>query len=202
VRVKICGITRPEDALLAEAAGADAIGLIFADSKRRVEHAAAAEIIAALGPFISVVGVFRNAPIAEVIDTLTSLDIAVAQLHGDENADYAAAVSRHARVLRAVSYGQAPAPAALTGYPASAFLIDGSVPGSGSTYDWQQVAAWRGHPRLILAGGLTPDNVAAAVAELRPYGVDTSSGVESSPGIKDAESVRRFVANAKGRQGD
>ena len=197
VRVKICGITRPEDALLVESAGADAIGLIFAASKRRVDSVAAAEIIAAVGPFITVVGVFRNAPLAQVIDTLTGLDIAVAQLHGDENAEYAAAVGRHARVVRAVSYSRAPTPEALAGYPAAGFLVDGSEPGSGAAYDWQQITAWGGHPRLILAGGLTPDNVAQAITSLRPYGVDTSTGVESSAGIKDPESVRRFVANAK-----
>lgn len=197
MRVKICGITRPEDALVAEAAGADAIGMIFSASKRRVEREAAAEIVAAVGPFISLVGVFRNAPLAEVVETLDDLGLDVAQLHGAEGPDYAAAVARHARVLRAVSYESAPEPAAVAGYPAAAFLVDGPEPGSGQLYDWSVIAAWRAHPRLVLAGGLTAENVGEAISSLWPYAVDTASGVERSPGIKDHEAVRRFVANAK-----
>lgn len=197
VRVKICGITRPEDARAAEAAGADAIGLVFATSKRRVDSAAAAEIVAAVGPLLSVVGVFRNAPLEELLEVVTELDLPVVQLHGDEDEEYARAVARQAKVIRAVSYRQAPDPAGLAAYPAAAFLVDGSEPGSGRTYEREAIAGWRGHPRLIVAGGLTPENVAALVRDLRPYGVDTSTGVESAPGIKNHDAVYRFVSNAR-----
>lgn len=197
VRVKICGITRPEDAAAAERAGADVIGMIFARSKRQVDMQAAADIIGAVGPFITTVGVFRDAPLEAVIETLERLNLDVAQLHGDESAEYAATVRRHADVMRAVSYGTAPEPSSLKAYPADAYLIDGPKPGSGERYDWREILAWRGHPRLVLAGGLQPDNVAEAVRLLRPYAVDVASGVERSVGVKDLDSMLRFVEQVR-----
>src|SRR5690606_34839561 len=101
------------------------------------------------------------------------------------------------KVIRAVSYAVAPDPDSLADYPADAFLLDAATPGSGTAFAWNEADAWHAHPRLILAGGLTPGNLARAIAALQPYAVDVASGVESAPGIKDAEAVRRFVATAR-----
>lgn len=198
MRVKVCGITRAEDAVAAEAAGADAIGLVFAQSRRRVDEGAAREVLAALGPFVTTVGVFKDQPLAEVIRLVTELRLDVAQLHGEEEEGYAAVVGQHARVVRAVAFERAPSPAALNGYLADAYMLDAKTPGSGKSFPWGQAEAWRAHPRLILAGGLTPSNVQEAVRVLAPSAVDVSTGVESSPGVKDHELVRAFVLAARG----
>ncbi|WMT58258.1 phosphoribosylanthranilate isomerase [Truepera radiovictrix] len=198
MRVKICGVTRTEDALLAEAAGADAVGFIFAErSKRHVTLEAAREMSAALGPFIARVGVFVDAPFEEVVACVRALRLDAVQLHGGEDAPYAAALQRHVRVVRAVGFSPELDPAALSGYPADALLLDGLTPGSGERFSWAAAAAFRGWPRLLLAGGLTPDNVAAGIAALRPYGVDVASGVELRPGVKDPRKVQDFVRAAK-----
>lgn len=198
LRVKICGITTPHDALVAQSAGADAIGMIFAPRSRRlVTTDQAAAIVAALGPLITTVGVFRDAELAAVEDLVDELRLDAVQLHGSESAEYAAALAPRVKVLRALPFSSAPTPAAVDGYPADAFLLDAATPGGGSVFDWHEVAAWRGHPRMVLAGGLTPDNVAGAVATLLPYAVDVASGVESAPGVKDAQAVRRFIREAR-----
>lgn len=197
VRVKICGITSPGDAVAAEQAGADAIGMVFAPSKRRVDLQAAAEIVAALGPFVTTVGVFRDAPLDVVLEAVQALRLDVAQLHGAEGPEFAAEVGRRAKVMKALTYTEAGSPAVVSTYPAAAFLIDGPKPGSGEPYDWRAIAAWRGHPRLVLAGGLDAANVAAAVNSLRPHAVDVSTGVESSAGVKDHAAIRRFVAEVR-----
>lgn len=187
--------------MAAQSAGADAIGLVFAASRRRVDERAAREVIAAVGPFTTVVGVFRDLPLDDVLHLVTALKLDVAQLHGDETPDYAREVRDHVRVLRAVAFSGAPEPAALDGYPADAYLLDAVTPGSGTSFDWDAAAAWRGHPRLVLAGGLAPGNVAQAVRSLMPHAVDVSSGVESSPGVKDHDLIRAFVAAARGDVG-
>jgi len=196
VRVKVCGITRAEDAVAAEAAGADAIGLVFAPSRRRVDERAARDVIASLGPFVTVVGVFRDQPLNEVIRLVTDLGLDVAQLHGEEDAAYAAAVALHARVVRAVAFERAPRPDSLDGYPAHGLMLDAAVPGSGTSFAWDEAQAWRGHPGLILAGGLTPGNVQEAIRALAPSAVDVSTGVENAPGEKDHDLVRAFVRAA------
>lgn len=195
--MKICGITNPADAVAAERAGADAIGLIFAASKRQVDRAAAAEILAAVGPFVTTVGVFRGAPLDEVLETVAELRLDAAQVHEEADASYLAAVRRRAKVVLALPFSAAGSPEHVAGLRADAYLIDAPQPGSGQRYDWQLITAWRGHPRLIVAGGLRPENVASAVTALRPYGVDVASGVEGSPGVKDHEAVRRFVAEVR-----
>jgi phosphoribosylanthranilate isomerase len=198
VRVKICGVTRTEDALLAEAAGADAVGFIFAErSQRRVTLEQAREISAALGPLITRVGVFVNAPLEEVVACAKALRLDAVQLHGAEDARYAATLRRHVRVVRAVGFSPGVDPAALSRYPADALLLDGLTPGSGERFSWEAAVAFRGWPHLLLAGGLTPDNVAAGIAALRPYGVDVASGVEVRPGVKDPRKVQDFVRAAK-----
>ncbi len=199
MRVKICGITRPQDALAAEAAGADAVGFIFfRGSKRYVTLERALEISEALGPFIARVGVFVDAPLSYVLETARALRLTAVQLHGSEDATYAEALRQQVRVVRAVRFGPETDLAKLEQFPADALLLDGLSPGSGERFGWEDAAPLRGRPHLILAGGLTPENVALGIAELDPYGVDVASGVESSPGIKDPRKILDFVRAAKG----
>lgn len=206
VRVKICGITRPEDALAAEEAGADAVGFVFAaGSKRQVSPELAADLSAVLGPFVARVGVFLNASQADIENAVRTAGLTAVQLHGDEDAGFArqlaATLGGTVKVIRAVSFDSEVTPASLADYPADAILLDASVPGSGQTFQWQAATAWRQHPRMVLAGGLNPENVATAVAALEPFGVDVSSGVETGPGIKSADLISRFVAAARGATG-
>lgn len=197
-RIKVCGITTPHDAVIAESAGADAIGLIFASrSKRSVTLEQAAGIVQAVGPLMTKVGVFVDADIGLVERYVADLRLDAVQLHGSETPAYAAALAPRVKVIRALPFSRAPTPAAVDDYPADAFLLDAATPGSGTVFDWSKALAWRAHPRLVLAGGLTPDNVAAAVAILQPYAVDVASGVESGPGVKNAEAVKRFVQAAR-----
>lgn len=202
VRVKVCGITRPEDAVMAERAGADAIGMIFAPrSKRRIDRERAEAIVAGLGPFVARVGVFVDAPIDEVRGAVRELRLDAVQLHGTEPPAYAAALREEVRVVRAVAFGPHVTPEALATYPADAVLLDAAHPGSGVAFGWDEAGAWRGHPRLILAGGLTPENVAAGIATLEPYGVDVASGVERAPGVKDPARVEAFVRAVRAASG-
>lgn len=199
VRVKICGVTRPEDAALADAAGADAIGMIFAArSKRRLEPVQAAEIAAAVGPFTARVGVFVDAPLERVREIAAALRLDAVQLHGNEQPAYAAALRPAVQVIKAWSFAPGLRRAVMARYPADAVLLDGLRPGSGEAFDWEAARELRGFPRLVLAGGLTPETVAAGVRALAPYGVDVASGVESAPGIKDPERLRAFVAAVRG----
>ena len=198
VRVKICGITRVEDALCAEAAGADAIGFIFAPaSKRFVTPAQAEHLSAALGPFISRVGVFVDSPVAEVQEVARSLRLHAVQLNGSESAAYAAKLREDVSVIKAVSFRADLSLETLQAFPADAILLDGLKPGSGETFDWQQAAFLSALPRLVLAGGLNVSNVRAGIDALKPYAVDLASGVELRPGIKDPEKVQDFVRRAK-----
>lgn len=197
VKVKVCGITRPEDALAAEELGVEAIGLVFAESRRRVDEEAALEVVRAVGPFVVKVGVFRDQPLAEVLRVAGRLRLDLVQLHGDEDADYAAAVREELPVVRAVASEAALTPEAVAGYPADAYLLDAREPGSGQAFEWERAVAWRGHPRLVVAGGLNPRNVVAAIRALAPYAVDVSSGVESSPGVKDRRLMAEFVRAAR-----
>ena len=198
MRVKICGITRAEDALAAEEAGADAVGLIFAErSKRYLTLGRAAEISGALGPFISRIGVFVNAPLEEVLNAVQTLRLSAVQLHGQESAAYAAELRSRIQVIRAVSFHAELDVERLKDFPADAFLIDGLKPGSGERFDWEGAKSLQALPRFILAGGLTPDNVAEAVRTLDPYAVDVASGVEVSPGIKEKGKIQDFVHGAR-----
>jgi phosphoribosylanthranilate isomerase len=198
VRVKICGITRAEDAVAAERAGVDAIGLNFAESsKRRVTLEQALEISLSVGPFISRVGIFVNHPLHELEEIAQTLRLDTVQLHGQEDAIYAKSVAKNYRVIKAVSF-QNQSPKDLLAFPADAILLDGLKPGSGETFDWSVASAFKRFPNLILAGGLTPGNVRAGIEALRPYAVDTASGVESSPGIKNPVQIQDFVRAAKG----
>lgn len=202
VRSKICGITRVEDALAAAAAGADAIGLVFyAKSPRAVSVVQAQQIIAALPPFVTTVGLFVDMPRAELQQILTQVPLDLLQFHGDEPVEQCEGYGRpYIKALR-VKAGDDIA-AQMARYPsASGVLLDtfveGVPGGTGLAFDWSLVPAELPKP-VILAGGLTPDNVAAAIAQVRPYAVDISGGVESAKGVKDADKVRAFIRAARG----
>ena len=197
--VKICGITSPDDARDAESAGADAIGMIFvAGSRRELDLERAPPIAAAVGPFVTKVGVFRDAPLDQVRAVIVRLRLDAVQLHGSEEPAYVAALRPDVAVIKALRYAPGLTPHDLDAYAADAILLDGAVPGSGRAFDWRAASSLAGHPRLIVAGGLDPDNVSRAIDAMAPYAVDVASGVEASPGRKDAAKVQAFVARAKG----
>jgi phosphoribosylanthranilate isomerase len=199
-KVKICGITSIEDALAAAEAGADALGFVFFEkSPRYIEPEKAAAIIAQLPPFVQVVGLFVNAALDFVNLTADSCRLDIVQLHGDESPAYCQAVRR--RVLKAFRVRGMESLAAMADYRVAAFLLDAYTPGvyggTGESFNWDCAVAAKGRGPIVLAGGLDAENVASAVERVAPYGVDVSSGVESSPGRKDHEKVRRFIQQAK-----
>jgi phosphoribosylanthranilate isomerase len=199
-RVKICGITSVQDALHAAGCGADALGLVFyPGSPRCVTRRQAREIVAELPPFVVPVGLFVNCPVEEIGDTAAACGFDTVQLHGDETPDDCRLAPL--RAIKALRVRDQASLAGIDGYPVSALLLDAWVPGSyggtGKTFNWQLAAAAARAHRVVLAGGLTPDNVAEAVRAVRPYAVDVSSGVESAPGRKDPDLVAAFVRNVK-----
>ena len=202
VRVKICGITRVEDALAAAAAGADAIGLVFyAKSPRAVDIEQARAILAALPPFVTSVGLFVDAERSELERILASVPLDLLQFHGDESVQQCEAFGRpYIKALR-VKAGDDIA-AQVARYPsAQGILLDAYVEGvpggTGEAFDWSLIPQTLSKP-LILAGGLRPDNVAEAVSRVRPYAVDVSGWVEASKGVKDVEKVGAFIRAARG----
>jgi phosphoribosylanthranilate isomerase len=204
MRVKIDGITSREDALLAVEAGAHALGFVFAPSPRQVTPDQAAEISAALPPFVHTVGVFVDGDVEAVL-ARCSLD--AVQFHGDEPPEVLGRV-RGVRRIKAFRVAGSRDLEAIARYVdcADAFLLDARVPGiaggTGQTFPWHLAREARRYGRpIILAGGLTPENVAVAIETGAPDAVDVSSGVEASPGRKDPDLVRRFVAAALCRAG-
>lgn len=198
VRVKICGITSPWDAEAAERAGADAIGLMFVpESARCIDIDRAREVAGAVGPSVRTVGVFRNAPLERVLEAAADLHLGAVQLHGDEDDAYLARVRASVPVVRALSFRPGLGRSRLEAIAADAVLLDGLTPGSGETFAWEAASELRGFRRLVLAGGLHPGNVAAGIEALDPYAVDVSSGVESSPGVKDHDLLAKFVRAAR-----
>ncbi len=199
VRVKICGITNEADAAAAVREGVDALGFIFYEgSPRYVEPERVACIVAGLPPFVVPVGVFVNASIDEVDEICTHAGIRVAQLHGDESPAFCRKLDRP--VIKALRVRDDSWISDASTYALGAVLLDtfadGRYGGTGVAFDWRLA---EGSPhRIILSGGLNPDNVAEAVRRVRPYAVDTGSGVEREPGYKDHEKVRAFVAAARG----
>jgi phosphoribosylanthranilate isomerase len=189
--VKICGITRLEDAEAAVQAGAGAIGFVFwPKSPRFIDPHRAARIAGALPPFVTAVGVFVNEPPAYVKEVAALVHLGAVQLHGDETVEMARAVGRP--VVKAVALKPG---IDLTPWPASTtILLDADDParrgGTGVRIDWDQAAAIARTRRVVLAGGLTPDTVAAAIDRVRPFGIDVSSGVERAPGVKDHGRIR------------
>ena len=209
-RVKICGITRPEHARAAAGAGADAIGLVFYEpSPRYVTRAAARAVCAALPPLVSVVGVFVNPRPREIEAAMEGLPVDLLQFHGEEPPELCAGTGKpYVKAVRVRSRDDIVAAAARY-TDARALLLDAHHDalwgGTGSRFDWSVVPADVGRP-IVLAGGLTPANVAEAIRLVRPFAVDVSGGVESAPAEKDAESIERFMkevasAEAGERQG-
>lgn len=195
--VKICGITSEDDALLAVAMGADAVGFVFAPSARQVAPSLVYDITRRLPPEILTVGVFRDEHPARVIDTVNRAGLKAAQLHGHESPDVVAEVTAGVRrVIKAVVAGSDDARAANT-FGTDLVLVDAPSPGGGKVFDWSLVDFVASGPNIILAGGLTPDNVASAIRVASPWGVDVSSGVERSPGKKDALKVKAFIERAR-----
>ncbi len=194
--VKICGMTSEEDALLAVAVGADAVGFIFAPSTRQVSPMRVAEIVRRLPQDVLTVGVFRNETPERVIKICHQAGLAAAQLHGSETPAMVAEVKREVRtVFKAVVAGSAAFEHG-TEFGADALLVDATSPGSGRVFDWRLAEDAPSGVPLIMAGGLHPGNVAEAIAKVRPWGVDVASGVERSPGRKDPILVRDFVRAA------
>lgn len=195
--VKICGITNEQDALLAVALGADALGFVFAPSPRQISPALAREIVKRLPPETVTVGVFRNESPSRVIEIVNEARLQGAQLHGQETPAMTAEVAADVRfVIKAVVAGSQDATHA-NNFASDAILVDGLHPGSGTAYDWELLRDIPTNIRLMLSGGLNPDNVAAGIAQVRPWGVDVSSGVEKAPGMKDAVKMRHFITNAR-----
>jgi phosphoribosylanthranilate isomerase len=197
-RIKCCGMTRVEDALLAARLGADAIGLVFtARSRRRVELSQAREIRQALPPFVTAVALFMDDDAALVREVIRVVQPDLLQFHGQEDDAWCAQFGQ--RYLKAIAMGEgAVALSRFHDYPGAAgLLLDGhglgEAGGSGRAFDWSRMPSGLAQP-LILAGGLNPDNVAEAVRIARPWAVDVASGVEASPGIKDAAKMAAFIA--------
>ena len=212
-RVKICGITSLQDAETAVNHGADAIGLVFyPNSPRYLPVDRAAAIANTVGPFVSVVALFVNATVNEVKRVIERVPLHYLQFHGEESADtceqFALPYLKAVKVPRpdgnseaAISAAQQQVIRAAQAHPrAKAILLDTLHPqqhgGTGQQFDWRCVPESESF-RWILAGGLKPDNVADAIAQVRPYAVDVSSGVESGPGVKDGDKVKTFIQNAK-----
>ncbi|PHX94254.1 MAG: N-(5'-phosphoribosyl)anthranilate isomerase [Acidimicrobium sp.] len=195
--IKICGITNEQDALLAVALGADALGFIFAPSPRQVAPQRVKEIVRRLPQNVLTVGVFRDEHPQRVIDTVREAGLFGAQLHGHESAANVAEVMVEINwVVKAVVAGSVEAQNA-DDYLTNLILVDSPIPGSGSTYDHELLSQIPNTVRVLLAGGLTDENVAVAITQVAPWGVDVSSGVEKSHGYKDPIKLKRFIENAR-----
>lgn len=203
-RIKICGITRPDDAVAAAAAGTDAIGLVFyPPSPRAIDIETARGIVAALPPFVTVTGLFLDAGREDIESVLASVPLGLLQFHGHEDAAFCRGFNRPWIKAVGMADGADPAELARSWPDAAGLLADshrlGEAGGTGTTFSWDRLTGDRDY-RLILAGGLDPDNVYDAVRSVRPDAVDVSSGVEQSPGRKDAARIQRFIEEV--RRGD
>jgi phosphoribosylanthranilate isomerase len=200
IKIKICGITNLEDALVAADAGADALGFNFyKKSPRYIEPDKAAEIIAQLPPFIMPVGVFVNEREDRIRENQALTCIQAVQLHGDESPEFCQRFG--GRVIKAFQVKDKESLQAMAHYRVGAFLLDsyrdGVRGGTGVTFDWHLAVVAKTFGKVILAGGLTPENVAEAVKLVQPYGVDVAGGVEREKGIKDHAKVRKFIAEVR-----
>ncbi len=200
VKVKICGNTNLEDTMAAVEAGADAVGFVFyARSPRATTPKSVAAIVSHLPPYVMPVGVFVNEDLGVVRKIMEDCNIPLAQLHGDESPQYCALLGRP--IIKAIRVRDRRDLDRMASYQVGGFVLDAFVEGvpggTGVTLDWDLAGEAQKLGPIILAGGLTPDNVAEAVRRVRPYGVDVSSGVESSPGVKDHAKVRAFITNAR-----
>lgn len=203
-KVKICGITTVDDALMAVEAGADALGFVFYDkSPRHLDPARAAEIIKVLPPFVQAVGLFVHAPLDFINATADRCRLDIVQLHGDEPPELCAGVNR--RVIKAFRIKDITSLDHMDEYNVAGYLLDAFSPkafgGTGVTFNWDTAVVARKYGPIILAGGLNPGNVTEAIQHVSPYGVDVSSGVEEVRGVKDPEKVRQFIRLAKSCSG-
>lgn len=200
VFVKICGITTEEDALLAVAMGADAIGFIFAQgSPRQVAPSAVRDIVKRLPPDTMTIGVFRDERPERVVETVNKIGLTGAQLHGREPMSEARMIRQHVQFLVHAFPAGDPALASAGNSPADVILVDSPTPGSGRVFDWTLAEGAPGGVRIMLAGGLDPNNVAEAIRRVRPWGVDVNSGVEtfSGSGHKDPRKIHNFIETAR-----
>ena len=195
--VKICGTSSAEDALLAVSLGADALGFIFAESKRRVDVATVAAIVPQLRSETIAVGVFRNESVERILEIVNATGLTGVQLHGSEGPEVAQALRDAIPFLVQVFTADDPRLARLDEYPIDAVLLDSPTPGSGETFDWSRIADLPQRRRVILAGGLNSSNVTGAIERVRPWGVDVVSGVEASAGRKDPDALAAFIETAK-----
>jgi phosphoribosylanthranilate isomerase len=206
-RVKFCGITSLQDARLAVAAGAWALGaILWPGSVRSCDPAEAARIAGALRREVEIAGVFVNQPLEEVCGLAEGIGLSLVQLHGDEGPSYCSEVARRtgAKIIKAARVSAGSDVQAMEAFHTDFHLLDthraGSFGGTGETFDWQLVGLRRTSTPLILSGGLTPENVAGAIAATRPFAVDVASGTEASPGVKDPEKLIAFAAAVHGAQ--
>jgi phosphoribosylanthranilate isomerase len=204
-RVKICGITREADARAALAHGAWALGFIFhRPSPRSIEPEAARRIVQALPPEALTIGVFVDRPIEEVQAIVERVGLKGVQLHGAETPELAARIDA-GLVIKAFRVGAGFDPAAVDAYDCELILLDsfreGVAGGTGETFDWEAAKALAARRPLMLAGGIRPENAAAALRAVQPFGIDVSSGVEASPGVKDSEKLAALFASVRGAGG-
>src|SRR3990172_912130 len=201
IKIKICGITNPEDAMLAVDYGADALGFIFyPPSRRYIEPEKAREIIAKLPPFVFRIGVFVDEQPEKIQEAVNSCRLDGIQLHGSESPDFCRLFRR--RVIKSFKPENESSVKEIGSYQVDAFLLDSYHPelmgGTGTTFDWElAVAAKMFGPPVILSGGLTPDNVAEAIRLVQPNAVDVASGVELFQGKKDPEKMKNFIEQAR-----
>ena len=203
VKVKVCGIKEPEDARVAADAGADAIGLVFAESPRRVSVERARKIASVLPDGVLKVGVFVDEEPEEVLGLAREVGLDYAQLHGDEGPEAVAEIrSGGLGIIKALRVRDAASLREMERYDADLFLLDSYSEkmrgGTGTRFDWELAKVVRGYANILVSGGLGPENVREAIELFEPYGVDASSSLEERPGKKNGERVRRFVRAAKG----
>jgi phosphoribosylanthranilate isomerase len=195
-KLKICGITNEKDAIMVSNLGADAIGFVFAESKRKITPRKAKEIIEKLPPFITTVGVFMNAEADEVNKIAEYAALDAVQLHGNESPEYCNKMNR--KVVKGILVSKNDSKESILkkmqNYSVAAYILDPGT-GSGQTFNWDIVYGIE--KPIIIAGGLSPENVKYVIKKLHPYGVDVSSGVEKSQGKKDMEKVKKFIAEVR-----
>ena len=199
LKVKVCGITNLKDALLSVKYGADALGFVFAQSPRKISPEVARDIILELPPFIFKVGVFVNSPLDEVKEIKSFCGLDLVQLHGDEEPDYCSSLAPW--VIKAFQVKDESILSILPQYRVKAYLLDtyseSRRGGTGKVFNWEIAHRAKDLGWVILAGGLTPDNVSEAILKADPYAVDVSSGVESQPGRKDPLKLSSFLHRVK-----
>ncbi len=202
VRVKVCGITNLKDAEAACRLGADALGFVFAKSPRRIDVSKARSISSKMPPYVSLIGVFVDEDIRKLLRIAKICRLDCVQLHGSESINYCKQLKKYYKIVKAVRIGEKRYLDGLSGYDVDAFLLDtyrpGKAGGTGEMFDWNLALRVKklGRP-VILSGGLKPGNVRGAIGKVKPYAVDVSSGVESSPGRKSMKLMKEFIQEAK-----